>query len=327
MKIRNWANGLRAVLAATAALTLSGCIHIDFPGGGAPNPLVETVVYGDSGPKILMLQVEGIIKEGPGSPSILGFTKESMLARLREELDRARDDDKIRAILLRINSPGGTVTASDMIYDEIKQFKAERNIPVVAELMGVAASGGYYVAMAADEIVAQPTAVTGSIGVIWSNVTLAGLMEKIGIEDQTLKTGPYKDAGSMFRRMKPAERDQLLSVLNDMFARFKEVVRLGRSNLDAAQIDTLADGRIYSAQQALKAGLIDRIGNLDTAVRRAEARAGLKKSRVITYHRPDEYRQNLYTRMPPSSIELRLPSPWHGIRGPAFLYLWAPGLE
>ena len=305
---------------------LSGCITINLP-GAMPEPLLEQVVYGDSGPKILLVQIEGVLREAPEATSILGFAEESMLARLREELDRARDDERIRALLLRINSPGGTVTASDILYDEIRRFKEERNIPVVAQLMGVAASGGYYVALAADEIVAHPTTVTGSIGVIWTNVNFAGLMEKVGIEDQTITTGPFKDAGSMLRRMTPDEHTQLLSVLNDMFARFKQVVRNGRPELDPGQIDALADGRIYSATQALKNGLIDRVGNLQEAVARAEARAGIDESRVVTYHRPTEYRENLYTRTVPSSLELRLPTPWPGIQGPAFLYLWAPGLR
>ncbi|MDH5306473.1 MAG: signal peptide peptidase SppA, partial [Myxococcales bacterium] len=293
--------------------------------GGLPKPLVEKVVYGETGPKILMLQVEGMIREGSGARSMLGFAEEGMLARLREELDRAREDDEIRAILLRINSPGGTVTASDILYHEILRFKREQKIPVIAQLMGVAASGGYYVAMAADEIVAHPTTVTGSIGVIWANVNIAGLMEKFGIEDQTIRTGPFKDAGSMLRPMRPEERAQLQSVLNDMFNRFKEVVGRGRRELSSKQIDELADGRIFSAKQALENGLVDAVGSLEDAVERAQTRAGIGKSRVVTYHRPDEYRQNLYTRMPPVEIALRLPSPWPEIRGPAFLYLWSPG--
>jgi protease-4 len=316
----------RAACGLAAALMLGGCITINLP-GAVPEPLVEQVVYGDSGPKILLVQIEGVLKEAPEATSILGFAEESMLARLREELDRARDDERIRALILRINSPGGTVTASDILYDEIRRFKKERNIPVVAQLMGIAASGGYYVALAADEIVAHPTTVTGSIGVIWTNVNFAGLMEKVGIEDQTITTGPFKDAGSMLRRMTPEEQAQLLSVLDDMFARFKQVVREGRPQLGPGQIDTLADGRIYSATQALENGLIDRVGNLQETVARAEARAGIEESRVVTYHRPTEYRENLYTRAVPNSLELRLPTPWPGIQGPAFLYLWAPGLR
>jgi protease-4 len=232
----------------------------------------------------------------------------------------------VKALLLRINSPGGTVTGSDLLYREILRFKQERRVPVVAQMMGLATSGGYYVAMAADEIHAQPTSVTGSIGVVFTGVNLTGLMEKIGVEDQTLTSGDFKDAGSMLRPMRPEERDQLQSVLDDLYARFLAVVQEGRSELDAEQVALLADGRIYSASQALERGLIDEIGSIDDALRRTRELAGVKRARAVTYHRPREYTNNFYTRAPrqrgpaldlwPDALELR---------GPAFLYLWAPG--
>jgi protease IV len=316
------------VVLAFAALAVGGCVNLELP-GGPPRPLVETVVYGKSGPKILMLTVEGVIQETPETTSFLGITEEGMVARLREELDKARDDDSIRAVLLRINSPGGTVTASDMIYDEIVRFKKDRGVPVVAQLMGMATSGAYYVAMAADEVIAHPTTVTGSIGVIFLGVNVAGLMDKLGIENQTLVTGPYKDAGSFLRRMKPEERAQLLSVLDDMFARFKDIVQRGRRNLTREQIDTLADGRVYSAPQALANGLVDRVGTIEDAVERAEQRAGLAQARVVAYHRPREYRQNLYTRAPlvPPEVKIDWLPGVFDLPRPSFLYLWAPGMQ
>jgi protease-4 len=314
-------------LAILAALTLwaTGCINIQLP-GGVPKPLVESVVYGDGDPKILLVPIEGVISESRDEPGLFSLSQESMVARFREQLDKARGDDDVRALIVRINSPGGTVTASDILYDELQRFKRDRRIPVVAQLMGLATSGGYYVAMAADEIVAHPTTVTGSIGVIFMGINLAGLMEKLGIEDQTLTSGPYKDAGSMFRTMRPEERAQLLSVLGDLFARFKQVVRSGRAALSAEQVDALADGRIFSAEQARSAGLIDTIGGLEETVARAEQRAGVSTSRVVTYHRPREWRENLYTRAPTApTVELDLLPDWPGVQRPAFLYLWAPG--
>jgi protease-4 len=302
-------------LAALAALALwgVGCISINLP-GGVPKPLVESVVHGDGDLKILLVQIEGVISDSRDEAGLFSLSQESMVTRFREQLDKARGDDDVRAVILRINSPGGTVTASDILYDELLRFKRERGIPVIAQLMGLATSGGYYVAMAADEIVAHPTTVTGSIGVIFMGVNLAGLMEKLGIEDQTLTTGPYKDAGSMFRTMRPEERTQLLSVLDDLFARFKQVVRSGRGALSAEQIDTLADGRIFS------------IGGLEDTVARAEQSAGIPTSRVVTYHRPREWRENLYTRAPTApTVELDLLPDWPGVRRPAFLYLWSPG--
>ena len=142
-----------------------------------------------------MLEVDGVITETSDVADFFGTVSEGMVGRVREELDRARSDDQVKALVLRINSPGGTVTGSDLLYDEIRRFKQERKVPVVAQLMGTAASGGYYVALAADEIHAERTTVTGSIGVIFSGFNLAGLMEKLGIENQTITSGGFKDAG------------------------------------------------------------------------------------------------------------------------------------
>lgn len=319
-------SALRLTL-VSLAIALAGCITIELP-GGLPQPLVETVVQGETGRKILLIQLDGVLSEEAVSQSIFS-PGESRVARLREELDRAKRDPAIGALLLRINSPGGTVTASDILYHEILRFKRERGIPVVAQLMGVAASGGYYVAMAADRVVAQPTSVTGSIGVIFGGVNVAGLMEKIGVEDQTLVSGSFKDAGSMLREMTPEERAQLQSVLDDMYARFVEVVQAGRPELEPEAIVKLADGRIYSARQALGHGLVDELGDLHAAVDATEQTAGMTNSRVVTYHRPREFRENLYSvEAPTRDFDLGLRPWWSALRhSPAFLYLWTPGVQ
>jgi protease-4 len=311
--------GRRLALVLLAALPL-GCISINLP-GGPPPPLVETVVHGESGEKILLLSLDGILT---GVPEARFFGSGiSPVARVQEELERAREDDSVRGLLLRINSPGGTVTASDVLYQAILRFKRERGVPVVAQLMGVAASGGYYVAMAADRVIAQPTTVTGSIGVIFGGVNLAGLMEKIGVEDQTLVSGPFKDAGSMLRPMSDAERAQLQSVLTDMYDRFVEVVGQGRPGLQGEAIRELADGRIYSAPQALELGLVDQIGSLEDGVEATRLAAGLSEARVVTYHRPREYRNNLYSASvdaPRFDLDLRAALP--RLPSAGFLYLW-----
>lgn len=323
-RLRPWR--VAPLLACVGAL---GCITIHLPGTRI-EPLVETVVEGgdDATAKILLLEIDGVIRETPESTNFFGGPQEGMVGRLREELDRARADREIRALLLRIHSPGGTVTGSDQLYREILRFKREREVPVLAQLMGIATSGGYYVALAADEIHAEPTSVTGSIGVIFSGLNVAGLMEKIGVEDQTLTTGDFKDSGSMLRRMRPEERAQLQSVLDDLYARFVEVVDEGRDGLDAEQVRELADGRIYSARQALELGLIDAIAPLDDTLGRVRELAGIDSARLVTYHRTNEHASNFYSRPPrpaPAPRARLLPEPFDG-RGPAFLYLWAPGV-
>jgi protease-4 len=309
--------------ALLAPLTLA-CVSFELP-GGAPQPLTESVVFGESGPKILMLQIDGMLADESES-SWFGLRRESPVARMREELDRARQDTEIEALLIRIDTPGGTVTASDLLYQEILRFKEERGLPVVAQLMGMATSGGYYVAMAADSVVAHPTTVTGSIGVLFSGLNVTGLMEKLGVSDQTLTSGAFKDAGTPLRPMRPEERAQIQSVIDDMYQRFLSVVRQGRPELGADEIARLADGRIYSAQQALANGLVDQLGGVEDAVAVARAKAGLESARVVTYHRPREYRKNLYTAAaataPPT---LEWSPPRLALPQPAFLYLWAPG--
>jgi len=318
----------RELLPALALLvvTLGGCIQIDLF-GGARGPLVESTVYGQRGPKILMLELDGVIHQeeesGPFGPE-----RESTVARIREELDHARRDDQVRAVLLRINTPGGGATASDVIHAELMRFKRERNVPIVAHFLGMATSGGYYVAMAADEIVAEPTSVTGSIGVVFVGVNFAGLMERWGIEDQTVAAGVHKDAGSPLRRMTREERAIFEGVIGDLHARFRDVVVEGRPKLDRLRVEALSDGRIYSAPQALENGLVDRIGSLEDSIERLEKRLGVSESIVVSYHRPREWRQNLYTRAPmPASATHRTPDPTLLLRGiePGFQYLWWPG--
>ena len=265
-----------------------------------------------------------------------------MIARVREVLDRARVDPDVKALLLRIDSPGGTVTASEQVYTEILRFKEERGVPVVAQLLGTAASGGYYIAMAADEVQAHPTTVTGSIGVIFSSVNVVGLMDKLGIEDQTVKGGLYKDAGSPLRRLTKEERSQLQSIVDDLHGRFREVVAKGRPDLTEDEVVGLANGRIFSASQALEKGLVDRLGTLEDAAKLLESRIGAAESRVVAYHRPIEIRRNLYTKAPGG---LSAEATANGIAAsgsfgqaasqlgvlrilsrPGFHYLWWPGL-
>jgi len=312
---------------------------VDLFGRGGAAPLSESIVRGDAGPKILIIDIDGVIAGASATDWFLGGEEIGMVARVREMLDLARADDEVKALLLRIDSPGGTVTASEQVYSEIMRFKKERRIPVIAQLLGTAASGGYYVAMAADEVQAHPTTVTGSIGVIFSSMNVVGLMEKLGIEDQTITGGEFKDAGSPYRRLNAEERAQLQSIVDDLHTRFKEVVSLGRPGLGSEDVARLAEGQIFSAPQALKNGLVDRIGTLEEAVRLIEVKIGVDRSRVVAYHRPNEVRRNLYMKTPgtsPARAGLAGPSTSLAplsqmglsrlLSRPGFHYLWWPGL-
>lgn len=309
-----------------------GCITVNI-GGAGRGDLEETVVQGDSGPKILLLEIDGVITEHERT-SLLGEVTESSVARVIEQLDRARDEDDVRAVVLRVDSPGGTASASDAIYRALRAYREEQGIPMVAQFMGLATSGGYYVAMAADEIHAGPTTVTGSIGVLFVGVSFAGMMERFGVRDQTITGGVHKDAGSFLRDMTPEEQAHLQSVVDDLHDRFKSVVARGRPNLDAEQIERLADGSIYSARQAEAAGLVDSISPIEVTTARAATLAGIVGPyRVVTYHRPDEYRNNLHTRPPSPQRAESSHDPWSallertGMGGPGFHYLWWPAAD
>jgi protease-4 len=315
----------RALLASSLGCALSalGCISINLPFSGT-GPLEETVVDGESGPKILMIDVAGTLTTHADSGRFGLGGRESPTARMREEIERALEDEEIAALLLRIDSPGGTVIASEMLYREVRRFKEKTSRPVIAQMVGAGTSGAYYVAMAADEVRAYPSTITGSIGVIIAGINVSGLMERFGVANQTLTSGPYKDAGSPLRPMRPEERAQLESVAHDLFDTFLDVVEAGRPKLTRARIEELADGRVYSAHQALEVGLVDALGDLPEAVEAAKRAAGISEGvRVVVYHRPGEQPENLLWAEAPAPPTAQ-PLDWAQLPDPAFLFLWAP---
>ncbi len=300
--------------------------------------LQETIVVKDKGiflPKIALIDIDGMILNYRKS-SLIG-SSENPMALIIEKLDKADADPRVKAIVLRINSPGGTVTASDIIYRHIlaikKGDKAKHRPPkpVVVSMMDVCASGGYYIACSADKIFAEPTTVTGSIGVVMMTFNLKGLMDKIGVTTDAIKSGPKKDAGSPFRPLKPSERKIFQDMINQFYHRFVNVVCYSRKKSNK-QVLQLADGRIYSGQDAFNLGLIDKIGSLEDAIDCAKKLAGIKSANVVMYHRPTGYRGSIYSSTQVRSsvsgsraqsiISVELPN-WFTSQG-AFLYLWQP---
>jgi len=312
-------------------LGVPGCFVSLGPGGltGRQSELQETKVEGEGRPKILLLKVAEVISDEPSRHAFGLIEEESTVARVRAELEKAEDDDRVKAVVLRIDSPGGGVTASDEIWSDLVRFKKKRGIPIVASFGDVAASGGYYIACAADRIVAHPTTMTGSIGVIMLNFNVEGLLGKIGVRNETFKAGEHKDLLSPFRGATPEERRIVQKILDTLHTRFVTVVREGRPRLDPNRIGELTDGRIFDANQALEAGLVDEIGDLDAAIDAAKAAAKVEKARVVTYHRADQTPENIYSaaRQVPVQVNV-LPVDLGALvrPGPRFMYLWAPGL-
>jgi protease-4 len=310
------------------ALVAAGCSVISVDLSPRVRPLREETVEGRGAAKVLLVDVSGFLSD-EGSPALtIGSPppRVPLLVRFREELKKAAEDPQVKALLLRINTPGGTVTASDIMYRELEMFRRERAIPIIAVLMDVAASGGYYVALAADQIIAHPTSVTGSIGVIMLTVSAEGLMQKIGVSATAIKSGERKDMGSPFRTLTAEERAILQGVIDDLHRQFVTKVT-ERRRLPEATARTHADGRIYTAGQALAEKLVDRVGYMPDAIEAARRAAGLTEASVIVYQRPREYRATYYAKAETDATTLgsslgqlaSLAGP-----GPRFFYLWLP---
>jgi len=307
-------------------VVFAGCVSINLP---TVQPLVEKGIGGRGADKVLLIDISGVITDEADSNMLGVETGMNITARVREELTMASEDKSVKAVVLRINSPGGAVTTCDIISHEIEAFKKKRDIPVVAELMDVAASGGYYIAVSADKIIAHPMTVTGSIGVVAYSVNASGLMEKLGVADQTIKSGANKDIGSPLRPMSQDEREILQSVINEMYERFLDKITAGRPGLKRQELRRIADGRIYTAKQALHFGLIDSVGYLDDAIEVAKAAAHIKDARLVTYAPHSSYRNNIYSGMSPESREQAgLVNIDTGFLkrsfGMSFMYLWMP---
>ena len=308
-------------------LLVSGCIHVDvFSGGGK---LKETILSGEGKDKVLLIDISGTLTTSKSS----GFFGEpSLPAQIKEELTKAENDDHVKAVVLRINTPGGTVTASDLVYHELKTFKKKREVPVIAAIMDLGTSGGYYVAMAADHILVHPSTITGSIGVIMVTMNAEGLLEKVGVQPAAIVSGPEKSMGSPFRPMNDEERTIFQGVIDNLYERFLAVVKEGRPGLSKERIRTLADGRIYSADIAKDQGLVDAIGYLEEAIDLAKKEAKLDEAQVITYTRGAGSHHNIYSQYDPPQVgPLGFPkvdanSLFGVLSGgtPQMLYMWMP---
>ena len=284
------------LVALLSCLLLNACAFVNASLTQPLKPLEETVLEGEGRPKILIVDITGIISEREREGSQLSGAKPSMVAQVREALRKAERDGDLAGVILRINSPGGTVTASDIIHHEIVRFRERKKVPVHACIVGVGASGGYYVAAAADRIVAHPTAVTGSIGVLVRTFNVQELMGKLGVSEQAIKTGDKKDILSPFRPATDEEVRLLQGMIDRFQGRFLDTIIARPGNrLDRPTLQRLADGRVFSAGEAVQAGLVDRIGYLDDVIETLKQERGLDAARVVSYTRPGSYRGTIYS--------------------------------
>lgn len=235
-----------------------------------------------SGNKILSIPVNGIIMSGIDGG--MWGSRIDPVQMVVDSLEKAETDNNVKAIILEINSPGGSVTASDNIHTALKRFKNKRpNIPIVAYLGEVAASGGYYIAMPSNRIVVHSTSVTGSIGVIAKITNIEGLFQKIGLKEEAIKSADKKDMLSSTRTMTKEERAIIQGIIDELYQRFVDIVVAGRPNLTKEKVLELADGRIYTGEQAVKNGLADKTGDREDAFESAKQLANISEAKVIQY--------------------------------------------
>ena len=277
--------------------------------------------------KILQIKVEGAIAEA-ASPLIgaMGGT----VTDIRRQLKLAANDS-IKGVLLTINSPGGGVTASDEIHRLISEFREKHNKPVLAYFGDMSASGGYYIAAACDMIVARPTTITGSIGVIMSTYNLAGAMSMLGIKEEVIisPNTPYKDIMSFSRDMRDDERKIMTDIVEEMYQRFVDVVDEGRPELSRDQVISIANGQIYSAGQALSNGLVDAIATPDQAFELLKELAGLPAAQLVEQRRLPSLMETLVggpiIKAPELSLQDTIARYLNRTTGARLLYFWPGG--
>jgi protease-4 len=319
-------------------LRLTAYLLLPFVAGCAPSFLVTPVANTNAiqevevqsargwfAPKIAMIEVEGMLMNARTG----GFlqAQENKLSLFAQQLDAARNDRDVKAVVLRVNSPGGTVSCSDAMYEMLQKFRKETGKPVIASAQEVMASGAYYVSCASEEIVAQPTSVVGSIGVMLELFEVDQGLAKIGIYPRTIKSGALKEMGSPFKPITAEEKAVMQGMIDEYYARFVAVVQSKCHIADQMKLTQSTDGRVFSGEQALAMGLIDRVGMLEDAIELAKKRANAPTAKVIMYKRPYGYSGSIYadaSTPPPQANVLQLPLPESLTRPVGFYYVWEP---
>ena len=276
-------------------------------------------------PRIAVLDVDGLLLNS----NLTGLYSQgdNPVALFRERLDAITADPLVCAVVLRINSPGGGVTATDMMWHDLQRFKLRTHLPVIACLLDLGAGGAYYLATGADQIIAHPTTITGGIGVILNHYNLQDAMSQFNVVGAPIKSGPNIDLGTPIRALDDDRRKLLQTMADEFHERFRRVVEEGRPAVDPAD-ETTFDGRVFTAEQALKRNLIDRIGYLDDAIMTANLLTHHPCTKIVFYHRAKDEARSNYSVTPNvplqgTLIPLSVPG-FDRSKLPSFLYLWQP---
>jgi protease-4 len=290
------------------------------------NQLKQDVVEeGDLTGKVAIIPVEGMLMDertgGLLQPS------ENPLSLFVQELDQAAQDDSVKAVVLRVNSPGGSVTTSDTMYDALVRFREKTHKPVIASAQELDASGAFYVSCGADKIFTCPTTIIGSIGVIFESVDLEGTLDKLGVQTYAIKSAPLKDMGSPYRHLTEQAREIMQGMVDEYFARFKGIVVQNRNIHDPQVLTLVTDGRVFSGERGVELGLADQVGRLSDAIDAAKKMAGIPDGEVIMYKRPYGYAGSIYADLStpePKSNDFNLNLPMSHWLPDGFYYLWQP---
>jgi len=317
------------LLIPALALVLSGCVMLDLNSLLKTKKLeaitIQKAEHWLTSDKILLVEVSGMICEESGNGLFSSMTCSPMY--MKAILNKAEDNSAIKAVILRIDSPGGTVSASEIIAREIAQFRKRTGMPVYAQINGLGCSGAYYIAAACDKINIQPSAMSGSIGVIAIFPKYRRLADKVGYDQVVIKSGALKDIGSGMRDMTDEERNVLQSLIDSDYKGFLTWVLQHRPAIgDRETLMKIADGRIYTAQQAVEKKLADKVCFLDETITEAMSSVKVSDAEVIAYSYSDSDDANIYSssaRTTPLKLNMNLPPPLNARSG--FYYLWMPG--
>jgi protease-4 len=270
------------------------------------------------GPAVGVVRVEGVIVSGDPPVDPFGTPSGAYSGLVVDHLKQAEEDAYVKAVVLRVNSPGGSVVGSDEIYQQVLAMTK----PVVVSMGELAASGGYYVSAPADVIFANPGTLTGSIGVISQFIHIGDLLEEYGVEVTTIKSGEFKDIGSLFRSMSDEERETWQAIIDETYEEFVQIVADGRE-MPIQEVRELADGSIYTGRQALELGMVDQLGNMSGAIQRAAELGGIEgEPRIVEYEMPFSIFQGLLGMARPADPLSEVMMLLDRAHGPVLQYLY-----
>jgi protease-4 len=320
----------RLALCCSLSLLMAGCGSGSFlitPVSGTSNLEQVTVLPGTGRGKIAIIQIEGMLLDE--RTSTLLQQGENPLSLFTQQLEQCANDDSVKAIVLRVNSPGGSVTTSDIMYNALINFRKTTHKPVVASAQEVMASGSYYVSCASDKIVVNPTSIVGSIGVIFDSFDFEDTLTKLGIRAEAIKSAPLKDMGSPYKHLTPEAREVMQGMVDEYYARFKKLVATNRGITDANTMDLVSDGRVFSGTRAVELKLADQTGGLPDAINVAREMGGVPGAKVVMFKREYAYSGSIYAEMPAplpkaSTNQMTLKLPLAESLPSGFYYLWEP---